>query len=139
LTGGRRTQPFYSTCATATAEPVSTWYALRWSIEETFHRSKGQLGFKEPQGWTRRAVARSAPTAMVLFSLIALWFAAEGHRHYRAPWRPWYRTKAGVGSADMLNTLRIQSVRHQVLSLRLVERSHKKLMKTLLHAVQQVA
>jgi len=139
LTGGRRLQAFYSTCATATAEQVLTWYALRWSIEETFHESKGQLGFEEPQGWTRRAVERTAPTAMVLFSLIVLWFAAEGHRHYRAPWRPWYRTKAGVGFADMLNTLRIQSVRHQVLSLRLVERSHKKLMKTLLHAVQQVA
>ena len=27
-------------------------------------------------------------TGMELHSLIVLWFAAEGHRHYRAPWRP---------------------------------------------------
>jgi hypothetical protein len=139
LTGGRRTQAFYSTCATATAAHVLIGYALRWSIEETFHESKGQLGFEEPQGWTRRAVERTAPTAMVLFSLIVLWFAAEGHRHYRAPWRPWYRTKSGVCFTDMLNTLRVQSVRHQVLSLRLAGRGHKKLMKTLFHAVQQAA
>jgi hypothetical protein len=137
--GGRRPQAFYSTCATATAEQVLTWYALRWSIEETFHESKGRLGFEEPQGWTRRAVERTAPTAMVLFSLIVLWFAAEGHRHYRAPWRPWYRTKSGACFADMLTTLRIQSVRHQVFSLRLAGRGHKKLMKTLLHTVQQAA
>ena len=139
LTGGRRTQAFYSTCATATAEQVLTWYALRWSIEETFHESKGQLGFEEPQGWTRRAVERTAPTAMILYSLIVLWFAAEGHRHYRAPRRPWYRTKSGVCFTDMLNTLRIQSVRHQVFSLRLAGRGHKKIMKTLFHAVQQAA
>ena len=81
LSGGRRTPAFYSTCATATAEQVLTWYALRWSIEETFHESKGQLGFEEPQGWTRRAVERTAPTAMLLYSLIVLWFAAEAHRH----------------------------------------------------------
>lgn len=139
LSGGRRTQAFYSTCATATAEQVLTWYALRWSIEETFHESKGQLGFEEPQGWTRRAVERTAPTAMLLYSLIVLWFAADGHRHNRAPWRPWHRTKSGVCFTDMLNTLRVQSVRHQVLSLRPVGRGHKKLMKTLLHAVQQAA
>ena len=139
LSGGRRTQGFYSTCATANAEQVLTWYALRWSIEETFHESKGQLGFEEPQGWTRRAVERTAPTAMVLHSLIVLWFTAEGHRHYRAPWRPWYRTKSGVCFTDMLNTLRVQSVRHQVLSLRLAGRGYKKIMKTLFHAVQQAA
>lgn len=139
LSGGRRTQAFYSTCATATAEQVLTWYALRWSIEETFHESQGQLGFEEPQGWTRRAVERTAPTAMLLYSLIVLWFAADGHRHYRAPWRPWYRTKSGAGFTDMLNTLRVQSVRHQVLSLRRAGRGHRKLMKTLLHAVQQAA
>jgi len=139
LTGGRRTQAFYSTCATATAEQVLTWYALRWSIEETFHESQGQLGFEQPQGWTRRAVERTAPTAMVLYSLIVLWFAAEGHRHYRARWRPWYRTKAGVCFTDMLNSLRVQSARHQVLSLRLAGRGHKKIMRTLFHAVQQAA
>lgn len=116
-----------------------TWYALRWSIEETFHESKGQLGFEEPQGWTRRAVERTAPTALGLYSLSVLWFAAEGHRHYRAPGRPWYRTKSGVCFTDMLNTLRVQSVRHQVLSLRLGGRGHKKIMKTRFHAVQPAA
>ncbi len=24
--------------------------------------------------------------AIVVYSLIVLWFAANGHRHYRAPW-----------------------------------------------------
>jgi len=35
--------------------------------------------------------------------------------------------------------LRVQSVRHQVLSLRLAGRGYKKIMKTLFHAVQQAA
>ena len=75
LTGGRKMQAFYSTCHEATAEQVLTWYARRWSIEQTFHDTKGHLGFEQPQGWTRKAVQRTAPTAMLLYSLVVLWFA----------------------------------------------------------------
>lgn len=139
LTGGRKMQAFYSTCHEATAEQVLTWYARRWSIEETFHDAKGHLGFEQPQGWTRKAVERSAPTAMLLYSLIMLWFAAEGHRHYRAPKRPWYRSKCCASFADMLNTLRCESVRQQVLSLGLQGRGSRNVMKTLFNAVQQAA
>ena len=139
LTGGRKMQAFYSTCPAATAEQVLTWYARRWSIEEAFHDAKGHLGFEQPQSWTRKAVERTAPTAMLLYSLIVLWFAAEGHRHYRAPKRPWYRSKCCASFADMLNTLRCESVREQVLSLGLQGRGSKNVMKTLFNAVQQAA
>ena len=139
LTGGRKMQAFYSTCHEATAEQVLTWYARRWSIEETFHDAKGHLGFEQPQGWTRKAVERTAPTAMLLYSLIVLWFAAEGHRHYRAPNRPWYRSKSSASFVDMLNTLRRESVRQQVLSLGLQGRGSKNVMKTIFNAVQQAA
>ena len=139
LTGGRKMQAFYSTCHRATAVQVLTWYAQRWSIEETFHDAKGHLGFEQPQGWTRKAVERTAPTAMLLYSLIVLWFATKGHRHYRPPNRPWYRSKPCASFADMLNTLRCESVREQVLSLGLHGQGSRNIMKTLFNAVQQAA
>ncbi|MFH1111148.1 MAG: transposase [Planctomycetota bacterium] len=139
LTGGRKMQTFYSTCHAATAEQVLTWYAMRWSIEEAFHDAKGHLGFEQPQGWTRQAVERTAPTAMLLYSLIVLWFAAEGHRHYQAPNRPWYQSKCCASFADMLNTLRCESVREQVSSLGLQGQGSRNIMKTLCRAVQQAA
>ena len=105
----------------------------------SFHDAKGHLGFEQPQGWTRKAVERTAPTAMRLYSLIVLWFAAEGHRHYRPPNRPWYRSKSGASFADRLSTLRCESVREQVLSLGLHGQDSRNIMKTLLNAVQQVA
>lgn len=139
LTGGRKIQAFYSTRHEAAAEQVLTDYARRWSIEETFHDAKGHLGFEQPQGWTRNAVERTAPTAMLLYSLIVLWFAAQGHRHYRAPNRPWYPSKSCASFADMLNTLRCQSIREQVLSLGLKGRGSRNILKTLFNAVQQAA
>ncbi len=78
LTGGRKVQAFFSTRHDAAATEVLTWYAMRWSIEEAFQNAKMHLGFEEPQGWTRRAVERTAPTAMLLYSLIVLWFAHVG-------------------------------------------------------------
>jgi hypothetical protein len=116
LVGGRGQQAFYSTCWQATAVEVLRWYAWRWSIEVAFHDSKQSLGFEEPQGWTRQAVERTAPTAMLLYSLIVLWFVREGHRDYRSLDRPWYTTKSHPSFADMLATLRRVSLRAEVLS-----------------------
>lgn len=139
LSGGRTAQAFYSTCQDATAEQVLTWYARRWSIEETFHDAKGHLGFEEPQGWTRKAVERTAPTAMLLYSLIVAWFAEDGHRHYQPPWRPWYTTKCGVCFVDMLNTLRAETIRQRISSLGLQGQGSRNVLKILLHVVKQAA
>jgi hypothetical protein len=110
LSGGRKVQAFFSTCAGACAEEVLTWYAMRWSQECTIHDAKGHLGFEEPQGWTKKAVSRTAPMAMLLYSLIVLWFAREGHAHYQPLVRPWYRQKRHASFADMLATLKTQSI-----------------------------
>jgi hypothetical protein len=131
LLGGRTCQAFYSTCAQADAEQVLSWYAMRWSLEVTFHDSKQSLGFEEPQGWTRRAVERTAPMAMLLYSLVVLWFAAEGHRHYRAFKRPWYTTKVHASFADMLATLRRETIRERILSLPLTGPGTRKITQTL--------
>lgn len=114
LRGGRGKEAFYSTCVNATAEQILTWYAMRWSIEVTFREAKQHLGFEEPQGWSRRAVERTAPIAMLLYGLIVHWYATEGHRYYRALSRPWYTTKQRESFADMLATLRRRSLRESI-------------------------
>jgi hypothetical protein len=131
LTGRRGRQAFYSTCLDATAEQILGWYARRWSIEVTNHDAKQHLGFEEPQGWTRRSVERTAPLAMLLYSLIVVWFAREGHRHCRPLTGPWYTSKTAPSFADMLATLRKQSLRQQVSALALTGPEARKLQKLL--------
>lgn len=131
LHGGRGQEAFYSTCADATAEQVIGWYARRWSIEVTNHDRKQHLGFEEPQGWARRSVERTAPLAMLLYSLIVLWFAREGHRQWRPRVCPWYRSKLEPSFADMLGTLRRLSVRQQVLTLALTGPGSRKIQQLL--------
>ncbi len=138
VSGGRPKQAFYSTDCDARAEQVLTWYAARWSLEVTFHEAKQQLGFEQPQNWSRRAVERTAPVALILYGLIVLWFVREGHRCYQPPHRPWYRTKRHASFADMLATLKAQSVRHQVFSTPLSQRGRRNLLKTLESALSLV-
>jgi SRSO17 transposase len=126
-----RLQAFYSTCHEAAAREVLAWYARRWAIEQTFQEAKGCLGFEQPQGWTRRAVERTAPLAMLLYSLIVIWFANHGHRHWQAPERPWYRSKRGPAFVDMLDTLRSQTLHSNFISLGLRGPGSRKIINTL--------
>ena len=133
--GGRGQEAFYSTCHDASAEQVIAWYAQRWSIEVTFHDSKQHLGFEQPQGWSRKAVERTAPMAMRLYSLIVLWFAREGHRVYKPLDCPWYTSKTEPSFADMLTTLRRQSIRKKVFSMALRGPGSRKVLQLLENAV----
>jgi hypothetical protein len=137
--GGRGQEAFYSTSWDATAEQVIAWYAMRWSLEVTNHDSKQQLGFEQPQGWSRRSVERTAPLAMLLYSLVVLWFAREGHRSWRPLLCPWYTSKTAPSFADMLGTLRRLSVRQQVLNLALGGPGSRKIQQLLENAVTMAA
>jgi hypothetical protein len=133
--GGGGQEAFDSTCSDATAEPIIGWYAMRWSIEVMNHDSQQHLGFEEPQGWSRRAVERTAPRALRLNSLIVGWFAREGHRRWRPRLCPWYTSKTEPSFAGMLGTRRRLSVRQQVLTLAFAGPGSRKIHQLLENAV----
>jgi hypothetical protein len=65
------------------------------------------MGFEDPCNRTERAVERTAPLALVSYSLVVLWHVLRGQRSRAAclPAMPWYTHKAGVTFSDMLATL----------------------------------
>jgi hypothetical protein len=99
---------FVCTDTSLSAEHIIESYAKRWSLEVTFHECKGRLGFEDPCNRTERAVERTAPLALVSYSLVVLWYVQHGQqsRAARLPTMPWYTNKASVTFADMLATLR---------------------------------
>jgi DDE superfamily endonuclease len=104
--GKRPLAIFYATLLDWTARDILTAYARRWAIEVSFENGKQLLGFEDPANRLPKAVQRTAPMAMILVSLITLWFHQEGHRHVVFPDRPWYRRKKEPSFGDMLTTLR---------------------------------
>ncbi len=105
-TGGRKEQAFFSTDSDATAETILTEYSCRWAVEVAFQDTKGHLGFEEPQGWSRKAVERTAPTAMLLYSLVLIWFSKQPCHKIKFLLRPWYRQKHEICFTDILRVLR---------------------------------
>ena len=54
---------------------------------------------------------------MILYSLILVWFAKRRHKNRIAlPCRPWYTLRRRAAFADMLATLKSESVREHILS-----------------------
>jgi hypothetical protein len=104
---------FYTTVVDATPAQVLAWYAKRWSIEVTIRDAKQELGLAQPQARVERAVRRLAPTLLLTYSLVVLWFAQSGHRRWRPPRHAWYPAKRHASFADMLTALRQQVLHEQ--------------------------
>jgi len=139
LAGGRGMEAFFSTVVDATAEAVLTWYSMRWSVEVAFHDSKQHLGMEEPQGWSEQAVQRTAPMAMLLYTLVIHWYASEGRDHERLSILPWYAHKSQASFADMLATLKRLSLRQRISALGLSGRGSRKALAILEKLANQAA
>jgi SRSO17 transposase len=104
--GKRPLAIFYCTLLDWSVQQILSTYASRWSIEVAFENGKQTLGFEDPANRLPKAVQRTAPMAMLLVSLVTLWFHQDGHQHVKFPIRPWYPRKKEPSFADMLGTLR---------------------------------
>jgi hypothetical protein len=104
--GKRPDQMFYCTKLDWTARQILSTYAYRWAIECTFESCKQFLGLEDPANRLPKAVERTAPMALFVFSMVVVWFHQTGHQFIRFPFRPWYPQKEEPSFADMLTTLR---------------------------------
>jgi DDE superfamily endonuclease len=73
--GIRKPQAFLCTDLNATPAAILGWYVHRWSIETTFQETREHLGVETQRQWSDRAIARTTPALLGLFSLITLWAA----------------------------------------------------------------
>ena len=97
---------FYCTKLDWDARHILSTYACRWAIECTFENGKQFLGLEDPANRLPQAVRRTAPMALVLYTLVIVWFQQAGHAWVRFPERPWYPRKQEPSFADLLTTLR---------------------------------
>jgi hypothetical protein len=126
--GKRPDQMFYCTYLDWDARKILSEYSTRWSIEVTFENCKQLLGLEDPANRKEKAVRRTAPMALVLHSLIVVWFHQKGHHHVRFPDRPWYPQKEEPSFADMLTTLRRLSWQDKIRLLPIKSRLAKKVL-----------
>lgn len=65
-------QAFLSTDLALEAATIVTTYAQRWALEVTFAQVRAHLGVETQRQWSERAIARTTPVLLGLFSLVTL-------------------------------------------------------------------
>lgn len=64
------------------SEPVEMleWFVRRWQVEVTFEEARRHLGLETQRQWSEKAIARTTPAVLALFSLVTL---LGHHRYYK--------------------------------------------------------
>ena len=87
------------------AEAILAAYLHRWNVEVTFEEARAHLGLETQRQWTTRAVGRTTPCLLGLFSVVVL--MAHAAHPDRLPTRQaaWYR-KSDATFGDALAAVR---------------------------------
>jgi hypothetical protein len=102
-----QTEAFFSTDINLEPEQIVNYFVLRWNIEVTFFETRAHLGIETQRQWSDKAIARTTPMLMSLFSLICL-FAIELLKKQTLPIlsSSWYNKKGEATFADILAFVR---------------------------------
>lgn len=65
-------QALFATDLTADPQQIVAWFVLRWSVEVTFEEVRAHLGVETQRQWSDRAIARTTPALLGLFSVVTL-------------------------------------------------------------------
>ena len=100
-------EAFFSTDLNAAPEQIINHFVLRWNIEVTFEEMRAQLGMETQRQWSNKAIARTTPSLMALFSLTCL-FALEMLKNQSLPIlsTAWYNKKGEATFSDILAFVR---------------------------------
>jgi hypothetical protein len=88
-------------CTDLTVKPkqMVAWFVRRWQLEVTFHEVRTHLGVETQRQWSDKAIVRTTPALLGLFSIITL-FANCSARRGHLPLRQsaWYRKESATFS-----------------------------------------
>jgi len=65
-------QAVLSTDLEHTPEQILPWFVRRWTMEVTFEEARAHLGMETQRQWNDRAIARTTPALLSLYSIVTL-------------------------------------------------------------------
>jgi hypothetical protein len=111
--GEFRTQALLCTDLDADPKRIIGWFVRRWQMETTFQEVRQRLGFETQRHWAQRAIQRTAPALLALFSVVTLF----AHQHMATSTQAvkptaWYR-KSHPTFSDALALVRKELWAHE--------------------------
>lgn len=87
-------------------EEIVTWFVRRWRIETTFEEVRTHLGVETQRQWCDRAIARTTPCLLALFSIVTLLARTLPARQRRSATAAAWYPKARPTFSDALAAVR---------------------------------
>ena len=112
-------QPQALLCTDTSAQPIQIlhWFRQRWQLEVTFEEVRAHLGVESQRQWSSRAIARTTPALLALFSIVTAVAHQQLLQHpFELPKAAWYR-KTLPTFADALALVRQQLWQMQTFQL----------------------
>ena len=103
--GDLEPQAFF--CTDINADPIDIlgWFVRRWQVEVTFQDCRAHLGVETQRQWSDRAILRTTPVLLGMYSLTTLWATALFDAESRPRGASWY-SKTSLTFSDAIATVR---------------------------------
>jgi hypothetical protein len=107
-------QPFLATDLNAHPRDILAWFVSRWQVEVTFEEVRAHLGVETQRQWSDKAILRTTPALLGLFSLVTLWaHDLSKLRKLKPRTAAWY-SKAALTFSDAIAAVRREIWGHQI-------------------------
>ena len=92
------------------SDPVEMleWFVRRWQVEVTFEEARAHLGMETQRQWSEKAIARTTPTLLALFSIVTLLAHHQGEKQKLFVRQAAWYVKRRPTFSDALATVRQQ-------------------------------
>jgi hypothetical protein len=111
--GGFESRALLCTDLAADPERIISHFARRWQMESTFQEVRQRLGFETRRRWSEKAIRRTAPALLALFSVVALFAHQKKTRTPGAARRTAWYEKGHPTFSDALAVVRKELWAHQ--------------------------
>ena len=102
-TGYNKPEVFFSTHVDLSPEKIIEYFVLRWNIEVTFEEVRAHLGVETQRQWSNKAIARTTPLLMGLYSLVTLFALELKNIHSLTPLSTaWYQKDNDATFSDIM-------------------------------------
>src|ERR1700730_16228236 len=107
-------QAFLATDLNARPCDILAWFVSRWQVEVTFAEVRAHLGVETQRQWSDKAILRTTPALLGLFSIVTLWANdLAKSRKLKPKTAAWY-PKAVLTFSDAIAAVRREIWRHQI-------------------------
>lgn len=102
-----RPQAFFSTDTGMSAEAIIEHFVSRWNIEVTFEEVRAHMGVETQRQWSDKAIGRTTPVLMGLYSIACLMAKNLMHSTFLRPLSTaWYNKADQMTFSDVIAGLR---------------------------------